>query len=240
MANATATNTRIFMGTSLCVWAAPIIRRLRRYIGAPYAKITAILLPLVVVTSACGPFERDTSGHDDLRTQGLRNLEKIAASERNYDLYWLGPGFTAGGIEYWGPDVDDPDSDTAAIGEVRGGGLGMYYLPSSTTCCGDLNLVLYSRPAWEMLQDRRRRGAQPRFESKEVEVNGQPAELRTVFNNPDPGIAARVLVVDYGGTVVYAVTGSTNSSTATAPDTNPLIDEEAFLAVMQNLRPYPE
>lgn len=93
------------------------------------------LLGLITIASACGPFDDDFS-EEAANRQGFENFETAVASDRNYDIYWLGREFEAGGLLYKGPDVADFGDD------VEGGGLGMDYVAA----VGDLKLVLYSRP----------------------------------------------------------------------------------------------
>lgn len=101
-----------------------------------------------------------------------------------------------------------------------------------------LSFTLYSRAAWDRLQDARSRGAQARLEVKQVDIHGWPAELKTNFDRPGK-VGARILVVARGRTVIEVTTGSVVSMTP-GPEPNPLIDETTFLDVMQQLRPYPK
>jgi hypothetical protein len=201
--------------------------------------MVASVIAVMIGASACGSADKSSGERETgRREEGLRNLEEIASSERDYEIYWLGTGFTAGGMEYWGPDVTDPDDATAEIGRVEGGGLGMYYL-SGSTCCGSLKLVVYSPDAWARVLDLRSRGAQATFDSRLVEINGHPAQLRTYRGTLNP-VSAQTLIADFGGTVLEATTSAVVPPNPSASQPNPLIDEATFLAVMQNLRPYPE
>jgi hypothetical protein len=212
-----------------------------------YAKLL-ILLALAFAAAACGPAGGGPTEEEwsDLQTQveqqGWNNFQTaVADPDRNYDIYWLGREVEVGGEVMRGPEAlaaDDPG------GEVDGGGLVMSYLgdPGSGL---DLRFTLYSRAAWDRVQDLRSRGAQPRrFEVKDVTVAGWPAKLQTVFIEPGFSGAGevnwRILSIDYGSTVVEASTQARRPATPTAPQPNPLIDEATFLSVMQRLRPYPE
>ena len=48
------------------------------------------------------------------------------------------------------------------------------------------------------------------------------------------------LTLALGNTDIVAVVHSIGGSTPGGPDANPLIDEQTFLSVMQQLRPYPD
>jgi hypothetical protein len=43
-----------------------------------------------------------------------------------------------------------------------------------------------------------------------------------------------------GDTTVHVIAESDGAATPGGPDGNPLIDEQTFLNVLQNLRPYPQ
>lgn len=191
----------------------------------------AILGLVLIATIACktpDPGDGDT---------GYDNFQTAVASDRNYDIFWLGREFSGGGLTFHGPDAQAMGS---RIGEVEGGGLSTYY--SSARCddgaCSELQLVMYSRDAWAQIQAKRSAAPSPRFQSKAVEIDSRPAELRTIMGDRHP-VSAQVLIVEYGRTIVEASTGALIPSTATAEQPNPLIDETTFLSVMAELRPFP-
>jgi hypothetical protein len=190
----------------------------------PAALAIALALALTV---ACDPL---TQG--DVEQQGWHNFQTAVASQRTYDIYWLGREFDAGGISFRGPDAGNPGPGD--IDSVAGGGLAMSY--SGRT--GSLDVTLYSRGAWDLLQASRARGAQPHLEVKNVDIHGWPAQLRTNYYRPGY-IAARILTVDRGNTVIEVTTGPLVPATP-GPEPNPLIDEQTFLNVLQHLRPYPQ
>jgi hypothetical protein len=167
----------------------------------------------------------------DLDNEGYRNFQTAVAADRTYDVYWLGRSFEAGGIEYEGPNVP------RIGGSVDGGGVVIDYL-SKLTDLSSLELTIYSRAAWDLAE--KRRGPIPdRFSVKSVDVGGHPAELRTGKGDLTP-VSAQILVIDYGDTIVEAETGAVIPLTPMGPQPNPLVDEAAFLAVMEQLRPYPD
>jgi hypothetical protein len=179
---------------------------------------------------ACLPDLEDLQ--QEAEEQGWRNFQTAVASDRNFDVYWMGREFRAGGFTFTGPDANEIGS---GFGEVTGGGLTTFYLSDCT--CSDIELTMYSREAWDYIESQRE-GRQLRYESKTVDIGGHEGELRTRFGDRSP-ISAQQLVVDYGDTVVEAVTRALVPLTP-GPQPNPLIDEATFLAAMQNLRPYPE
>jgi len=192
----------------------------------------SFLLALLIIASACGPLD-DEFSEEAVNRQGFKNFQTAVASDRNYDIYWLGREFEAGSLLYKGPDVSDFADD------VEGGGLGMHYVAQfGEFCCLDLHLVLYSQQAWKQIEEKRAAGPSPRFEPKTVQVAGRTAELRT--NHRATGaVSSLILTIDFGDTLVEALTGSVVPATP-GPEPNPLIDEATFLAVMEKLRPYPE
>ena len=191
--------------------------------------VLSLMLALVVTASACG------SAEDAANRQGFDNFQAAVGADRNYDMYWMGREFEAAGHTYRGPEALAP-SDPG--GEVEGGGLIIFYEGEPLS----LRLELYSRAAWVRLTGIRAKNAQQlRFKTKEVEINGKPATLKTTFGDRHP-IDAQFLVIEYGDTIVEASTSAVSGSTPLAGDAdlNPLTDEATFLAVMQNLRPYPQ
>jgi hypothetical protein len=164
---------------------------------------------------------------------GFDNFQTAVAADRNYDIYWLGESFEAGGLVFEGPEVSDFADD------VEGGGLGThYYAPYNRSCCLDLHITMFVRSAWVERERRRAAGPDQGYAVREVEVAGVRAELRT--GGSPPSNTMHLLVLDYGDTVVEAVTRSVVPATPSAAQPNPLVDEATFLAVMEQLRPYPE
>jgi hypothetical protein len=72
-----------------------------------------------------------------------------------------------------------------------------------------------------------------------VTVNGAQATLWLVPGATRPVEQARLLTQD-GETRVLTIAYAGGPIRPGGPDSNPLVDEETFLSVMQNLRPYPE
>lgn len=155
------------------------------------------------------------------------------APEDGYDVYWLGREFEAGRLTLEGPSVPD------FAGRIADGGFTMSYLPplayeGVTTSVG---VTLYSQRAWERLGDNWLASADL-VERRPISVNGQDAELLTLAAGTRP-VNVRAAVVYYPTTVVTISTGSLGPG-PDGRDLNPLLDEEVFLSIVEQLRPYPE
>ncbi len=74
---------------------------------------------------------------------------------------------------------------------------------------------------------------------KSTVVQGVPGQLHVIPAGTRPINALR-LRVHLGQTWVLAEAGASGAATPGGPDANPLIDEQTFLSVMQQLRPYPQ
>ncbi len=200
---------------------------------------------MAIISTSCGSLPTEEQVNRDL----YGNFQTAVASDRNYDVYWMGREFTAGGLTYKGPEASaraGSEGLGAGIGLNDPDHLALSYLPNCN--CSSLQVTLYSHEAWDRPSARPPR---PDLQNRAVQVNGHEAQLRTRFDGGQ--VDSRTIVVDYGRTVVEAVTSSIfpapvkgrptvpGGLLATAgPELNPLIDETTFLAVMQNLRPYPQ
>ena len=149
------------------------------------------------------------------------------ATDVGYALYWLGSEFTVGGVVAAGPFVNDPRSENVAgVVEV------LYQsMLSATSSDAELTLFEYSPADWA------REMHVPRTGGKTVSIAGKQAQF---FNLPDPNTKTTMLrlIVDFGGTIVIAEARTLLGEGRV--DVNLLTDETKFLAVMQNLRPYPQ
>jgi hypothetical protein len=127
-----------------------------------------------------------------------------------------------------GPDVADFGT------EVAGGGVQMSY---NANLGGGLIVTLYSDTAWQ-----KGGGTKPlpkNTTSRSVTVKGVAAELFLVPAGTRPVNDVR-LNFRLGNTMVEAVAQAGGPATPGGPDSNPLIDEQTFLSVMQQLRQYPQ
>jgi hypothetical protein len=171
---------------------------------------------------------------EDFEREAFSNFQTaVAAPDRNFDAYWLGRNFTINGVEFEGP----------AVGELgRGeGGESLtfgYAAPAAGVCCFGLNVTLYGPAAWEEVK-RIRGDHNVSGTTRDVTIMGFPATFRKVVDPPGV-IQALVLHVFADDTVIEAVAGAATPLTPSDPQPNPLVHEATFLAVMEQLRPYPE
>ena len=104
---------------------------------------------------------------------------------------------------------------------------------------GRLDLNTYTKADWSQVSERYATH-EPGTQRRMVSVAGRTAELISVAlgNRPVNGLG---VVVDLGEYVAIAETSAVSSGNASAtPDHNPLIDEQTFLSVLEQLRPYPQ
>jgi hypothetical protein len=194
----------------------------QRMIHKSLRPVFGLVIAAAVFAAAC------TLGTD--REAGWHNFQTAVAHapQDGYTVYWLGREFQAGGLTFTGPDVADFGT------EVSGGGLEMSY----NTSRGGLNLTLYSPAAWQTRTESVRTPANAI--RKQVVVLGTTASLFVIPGGAgtDRPVNELQLNVNLGGTWVRALAGSGGPITPGGPDTNPLVDEQTFLNVLQNLRPY--
>ena len=123
--------------------------------------------------------------------------------------------------------------------DVIGGGLDIHYdAEVQKDSFVDLQLIMYSKAAWEFVKGQTH-PLPPDAVAKPVTILGQPTELVSVPAGTRP-VNTLSIQVTLGDTVLRVSAGSGGVLTPGGPDANPLVDEATFLAVMQNLRPYPE
>lgn len=191
-----------------------------------HASLFGFVLAVAVAASGCGPM--DPAGED---AAGFDVFETALAKDGDFDIYWLGRSFDAAGVVFEGPFVDDFGD------EVEGGRLAMDYL--QTPCCSGLKVTLYSPDAWDKIVGIRAAQPQGDFSSEIVNVNGEEAELRSYRGGVEL-ISSFILVVEFDGTFIEARAAALVPATPGGSQPNPLMDREVFLAVMENLRPYPD
>jgi hypothetical protein len=101
-----------------------------------------------------------------------------------------------------------------------------------------LGVVLYSPNAWEHVRATQG-GSTPGTDRTFIEFMGEEAEVLLIPGGTRP-IGQVRMKVRLGDTMLVAIADSGGSPSPGAPDVNPLVDRDTFIAVMQNLRPYPE
>ena len=186
-------------------------------------------VPLLLAPACLG-----NSGKPVTEDHFFDNFKTVVATadKDGYTPYWLGRGFQAGGLEFRGPFAGDIGFSTG----ITGGGAQFDYYATLVPGHGavTLSISLYSPQAWA--QSPRNHPAPPGASQGAVTVGIHGGQLVTVRDSIG---VARYLEVQLGATVLFAIVNQSIPQTP-GPDPNPLADEATFLAVMQNLRPYPQ
>lgn len=153
------------------------------------------------------------------------------APKDGYTVYWLGRSFTAGGLTFTGPEVSGTEA-----GGLPGGGVDFSYNPPGSGA--GLNISLLSDAAWQRARGRvERTPGSAGWQTKQVMFLGRPAVLQWASAGTRP-LDVLALILTLGDTHIVAGTSATGPLTPGGPDTNPLIDEQTFLSIMQQLRRY--
>ncbi|MBI5287437.1 MAG: hypothetical protein HY873_00525 [Chloroflexi bacterium] len=191
------------------------------------------LLPgLAMLAAGCFPVEIDR----EIQLDRKAYLTPIAEARSNgLNVYWLGPGFRAGGEAY------DYIEGTYPQG-VNGAAVGALDLVYGTRASGGLGLSIRTVPApnWTAAEAAARNPNNVTVDRNEVTVAGLPAELLTYSGATTRPIDGYALLIQMERSGVIVIVPSHGSATPGGPDLNPLIDLDTFLAVMENLQPYSE
>lgn len=187
------------------------------------------LLPFNLLIAAATAFGCESLTPDNFATAVARS------DEDGYTVYWLGEQFEAGGLTFKGPEVSNFGLD------VPGGGVEADYV-ADVAGGGQTNLALYafSEEGWRLRLAAVGGLIHNGDVSRSVRVAGFEATLVVRPGPPTRDADDLLLAIDVGDTMVLASAGSGGSPAPGEPDYNPLVDEATFLAVMENLRPYPE
>jgi|CXWL01.1.fsa_nt_gi hypothetical protein len=186
--------------------------------------IRALGLVTILFLSSCAQADQSDPPAEP-QERGFSNFQTAVASADadGYTPYWLGREFEAGGMTFKGSHVSDYG------GEIEGG-LNTNYIDVSEDGLGIL-ITLYGPDAWARNRDAIENS--PNSTSRPLQIAGRDATLMQL------GRFNKAAVVYFDDTVVVAsVSGSTFLTPQ--PEPNPLVDEATFLAVLENLRPYPE
>ena len=164
----------------------------------------------------------------------LRDVAAMQAA--GLPVYWLGTGFTVDGQVFRGPYVAEFGA------QVEGGGIDMTYqalLPDGGAV--PLELVVYSRAAWELVKDRTVNPGLAGVTRRAVSVGGREGELLFLPLGTRPLNVLR-LVLDLDDVVVVGEARSVIGATPSAgTDLNPIINNpDLLIQVMDNLRSYPQ
>jgi hypothetical protein len=194
-------------------------------------RLTA-LLPAACLTglvaSACFAASRDPN-------QDYKNFLAAAdhAPKDGYTVYWLGRGFQAGGLDFEGPGV----SDTEAAGFEAGGFSMSYSAASAQGGRVGLDVSVFTQQAWALSPSSQRRLPQ-NATTASVTAAAHSGTLTTV---PQALTGTGILTFTFSlgdGTVIVVTTGPGIGPNGV--DLNPLTNEQTFLNVLQDLRPYPQ
>lgn len=144
--------------------------------------------------------------------------------------YWLGRSITTGsGI--WG--AIDADYPRGVVG-VSLDAVELRYV-SADDYAGSVDVSTIPAAEWGLVSDRV--VSQPGATVTTVEIDGNQAQLVTVPSQTRR-VHYRYLILRAGDWVVLVSTATVFAKGGA--EANPLMDEAAFLAVMEQLRPYPE
>jgi len=163
---------------------------------------------------------------DGLDKSFLRDV--AAVEEMGLPVYWLGTEFPADGLVFRGPYG-------AEFGNELEGGINMHYLAPIDGGNAAFDLTVYGRDAWGAAAGRVLNPGVPGVIRKTVTVLGRDAEAVSVPLGARP-VNILWLVLDMGDVIVV---GTARSGAPDEPE-NPLIDPDNLIAVMEDLRPYPE
>jgi hypothetical protein len=144
------------------------------------------LLAMAIFSASCGSLPTDEQVNRDL----YGNFQTAVASDRNYDVYWMGRSLDAGGLTYKGPEASaraGTEGLGAGIGLNDPDGLALDYLSNCT--CSSLEVTLYSRQAWDRFDPL---SPLPGREKKAVNVNGQAGVLWTRYDSPEKSTHERL------------------------------------------------
>ena len=199
-------------------------------------------LAAMITAISCLSFgESDESA--DKRFYGYFLRDEKAMEDMGLPVYWLGRGFTAGGLAFQGP------YGAEFGGEVKGGGIFLHYTswldgtPFEGTNIG-LEITVYSPGAWELVKSRilnpRVLSTEGEVTRRTVTVNGRQAEMISVPSGSRP-VGKLRLVLDLDEVVVVAVARAGGPVSPGGPDYSPFINNpDLLIQVMEDLRPYPE
>jgi hypothetical protein len=200
------------------------------HISAPaLPKAIASLCALIAIVAgvACIGLSGDGQSEGDLDEYFLRDVATVEAM--GLPVYWLGTEFTVDGLVFRGPYGFEYGP------EVEGVGIEMTYQASLDGGNVVFDLNVFSRDVWELTKERVLNPGLPGVTRDTVTVAGREAQLIAVPLGTRP-VNTLWLVLDLGDVVVLATAG------AGAPDEppNPLINPANLIALMEDLRPYPQ
>ncbi len=178
----------------------------------------------------------------DERFYGYFLRDEKAMEDMGLPVYWLGRGFTAGGLTFQGP------YGAEFGGEVEGGGIFLHYTSwlDGTPFEGSniwLDITVYGPAAWEPVKDRilnpRVLSTEGEVKQRTANVGGRQAQLIAIPGLPSRPVARLRLVIELEPVVVVGEAVSNLSADGTELSIF-IKNPDLFVQVMQGLRPYPE
>jgi len=179
----------------------------------------------------------------DKRFYGFFLRDVKTMEELGLPVYWLGRGFTTGGVAFHGP------YGAEFGGEVEGGGVSMGYVswlvgaPSEGPNISS-DMTVYSPDAWEFTGERlvnpSPQGVPRQYgvTRQTVNVMGREAELISVPSATRP-VNGIILILELDPVVVVAEAASVYSADGTELSIF-IKNPDLLIQVMGDLRPYPE
>lgn len=157
----------------------------------------------------------------------------IAAAQRSgLDVYWLGKEVLVNGTHWDTIEAAFP----IGIGRSDGVAVEVTYLPTGDAP-GSMDIRSMSPGEWAVSETGVLAPPSVRVRTEEVSIAGTEALMFTyALESRSP--SARGIILDRGDSVVFAYTPSWTGENGR--EDNPLMDEATFLAVLEQLRPYPE
>jgi hypothetical protein len=198
--------------------------------AASSLKAVLVLAGASLILSACGT---DRDNPDGLDPAFLTPV--AAAEEAGVAVYWLGPSFEADGVVFSTTEAKFPEG----IQGVPVNGLEVCYSPGDQPG-GLLYLELFPKSEWTAVEEKVRNPRIPGVTTKTVTVAGRQGELLFLPFGTRP-VNALWLIVDFGDVVVLGEALAGGAAYPGGPDYNPFInDPDLLVALMEDLRPYPE
>jgi hypothetical protein len=188
-------------------------------------RVSLAFILLFITLGACSTLDRRTE-EDDFQNF-LRVVER--ADEERYTPYWLGKNPTLAGIVFYGPSM--PDFETEINGRID-----FSYDASMRDGGGSLNVSLISGAIWDETGFSRPI-RDPVVKTIDVEVLGASGKINVISAGARPINATR-LTVQIGETHVVVTAQAGGQTAPGQADSNPLIYEDAFMSVIEELRPY--
>jgi hypothetical protein len=196
-----------------------------------YALI-AIVAGGLLVLSAAGCQDEEQTG-PDLDPAFLTPV--AAAEEAGLTVYWLGPSFEAGGVLFSTREAAFPEG----IMGVPLQSLEVSY-SSGYESGGVLELDLLSRTDWDQVKDKVMNPPLRGVTRRTVSVGGREGELLFLPLGTRPLNILR-LILDLNDVVVIATAHAGGAVYPGGPDYDPFINNpDLLIALMEDLRPYPE